>query len=135
VALELPHGLRSETADVWVPSLNQLNWRVGVTEWGRYELAVEVDGERYSKSLVATDKVERLSPERPPRTFIDQLEWPSEPPLADAGVVQDISIAYPDGVISFLSWHFEWRYAWMVVFFVLTMVVALLLRKPMGVEL
>jgi uncharacterized membrane protein (DUF106 family) len=135
VALELPHGLRSETADVWVPSLNQLNWRVGVTEWGCYVLAVEVDGERYSKSLVATDKVERLSPERPPRTFIDQLEWPSEPPLADAGVVQDISIAYPDGVISFLSWHFEWRYAWMVVFFVLTMVVALLLRKPMGVEL
>ena len=135
VALELPRGLRSETAAVWVPSLNQLNWRVSVTEWGRYELTIEVDGKRYSKSLVATDKVERLSPERPPRTFIDQLEWPSEPPLADEGAVQDISIAYSDGVISFLGWHLEWRYAWMVVFFVLTMVVALVLRKPMGVEL
>lgn len=135
VALKLPEGLRAETAAVWVPSLNQLNWRVGVADWGAYELAVEVDGEHFSKSLVATHKVERLSPERPPRTFIDQLEWPSEPPLADEGVVQDISIAYPDGAISFLGWRFEWRYAWMVVFFVLTMVVALVLRKPMGVEL
>lgn len=135
VTLDLPPGLQPETEAVWVPSLNQLNWRVGVVEWGAYELAVEVEGERFSKSLVATDKVERLSPERPPRTFIDQLEWPSEPPLADEGVVQDISIAYPDGVISFLGWRFEWRYAWMVDFFVLTMVVALVLRKPMGVEL
>ena len=34
-----------------------------------------------------------------------------------------------------LGWQFEWAFAWMVVFFILTLVVALILRKPMGVEL
>ena len=37
--------------------------------------------------------------------------------------------------ILILGWDFEWSFAWMVVFFILTMVVALVLRKPMGVEL
>ena len=31
--------------------------------------------------------------------------------------------------------EFEWSFAWMVVFFILTMVFALALKKPMGVEL
>jgi len=133
--IELPDGLRAETPAVWVPSLSQLNWRIGVEDWGDYELILAIDGARYSKRLVATDEVDRLAPERPPKTFFGQLEWPSEPPLDREGAVTKISIAYPDGTISFLGRHFEWRFAWMVIFFVLTMVVALVLRKPMGVEL
>ena len=37
--------------------------------------------------------------------------------------------------MSFLGFDMEWEYAWMVVFFVLTMVVALALKKPLGIEL
>jgi hypothetical protein len=135
VTLETPEGLRVEMPAVWVPSLHQFSWRLGVEEWGDYELQIGVGGESFSKGIKATDHIDRLAPERPPKSFIGQLEWPSEQPLARNGAVRKITVSYPDGVIDVLGWHTEWRYAWMVVFFVLTMVVALVLRKPMGVEL
>ena len=45
------------------------------------EIRDGIDGDVVTKTLRATDLIERLSPERPPTTFIDQLEWPSEKPL------------------------------------------------------
>ncbi len=135
ISLETPPGLHTEMAAVWVPSLAQISWLIGVDEPGDYELLIGIDGDVVAKTLRATDLIERLSPERPPPTFIDQLEWPSEKPLDRNGPVRSITLDYPDGTIGFLGWDFEWRWAWMVLFFVLTMVVALILRKPMGVEL
>ena len=87
------------------------------------------------KSLRVTDSVVRLSPTRPDSSFLAQLEWPSEKPLPSDSGLHEITLAYPDGDVSLAGWHFEWRYAWMVVFFVLTMVVAIALRGPLGVEL
>jgi uncharacterized membrane protein (DUF106 family) len=135
VSLELPPGLRAETDAVWVPALGELNWQLGVDAPGDYDFVVEVDETTYRKTVRATDRVDRLSPERPPRAFFDQLEWPSEKPLDRGGPVRSIAVAYPDRDVGIRGWHWSWRYAWMVVFFVLTMVVALVLRKPMGVEL
>jgi hypothetical protein len=76
-----------------------------------------------------------LSPERPPHNFFDQLEWPSETPFEKDGAVQSMTLGYPEASVEILGWDFEWAFAWMVVFFVLSTVVALILRKPMGVEL
>jgi hypothetical protein len=135
LALELPAGLRAELGPVWVPELAQASWLLAVEGSGAHELRVVVDGTAVTKSLRATDRLLRLSPERPPPTFIGQLEWPSEPPTDRQGPLRSISLGYADGRIGVLGWDFEWRYAWMVAFFVLTMVVALALRKPMGVEL
>jgi hypothetical protein len=135
ISLETPAGLRAETAAVWVPSLAQISWRIGVDKPGDYEFLIGIDNTEVTKRVRATDRIERLSPERPPRTFIGQLEWPSEKPLDRDGPVHSITLAYPDATVSILGWDIEWQWAWMVVFFVLTMVVALVLRKPMGVEL
>ncbi len=135
VELDLPTGIHAVMEPVWIPSLAQLSWRLGVDDWGDYELKIGVNGTYTTKQLRATNKLVRLSPERPPRSFVGQLEWPSEQPLEADGPVRSIVATYGDGSISFLGWDFEWSFAWMVVFFVLTMVVALILRKPMGVEL
>ncbi len=135
IGLDLPDGLRVVTGPVWVPSLAQISWELGVDAEGDYDLEIAVDGEKAAKSLRATSRLVRLSPERPSRTFMDQLEWPSEQPLEDGSAIRSIVLGYPEGAIAFLGWEFEWAFAWMVVFFVLTMVIAFLLRKPMGVEL
>ncbi len=135
ISLETPTGLHTEMAAVWVPSLAQISWLIGVDDPGDYELLIGIDGDVVTKTLRATDLIERLSPERPPPTFIDQLEWPSEKPTDRNGPVRSLTLAYPDATVSILGWDIEWRWAWMVLFFVLTMVVALILRKPMGVEL
>lgn len=135
VALELPAGLRLDGDAVWAPDLGEMLWQVAVEEAGDYHLAFRVGDETIRKTLRATDAVVRLSPTRPEQSFMDQLEWPSEDPLPRSSGLSEISVGYPDGSVAFASWDFEWRYAWMVVFFVLTMVVAVALRKPLGVEL
>ena len=134
-SLEAPPGLHAAMDPVWVPSLAQMSWRLGVDDWGDYDLGVDINGTRYDKTVRATDRLVRLSPERPPPTFLDQLEWPSERPFPPDGDVRSMTLGYPEGSVSVLGWSFNWAFAWMVVFFVLTMVVALVLRKPMGVEL
>ncbi len=135
IALDVPEGLRVVTGPVWVPSMAQISWELGVDAEGDFDLPVTVDGDTAVKSLRATDRLVRLSPERPPRTIVGQLEWPSEQPLENGSAIRSITLGYAEGTIGFLGWDFEWSFAWMVVFFVLTMVIALALRKPMGVEL
>jgi hypothetical protein len=135
VSLEVPDGLRIDSGPVWAADLGELIWQVGAEAPGDYDLELQLDGGTIRKSLRVTDSVVRLSPTRPDRSFLGQLEWPSEQPLpADSGI-REITLAYPDADISLAGWHFEWQYAWMVVFFVLTMVVAVALRGPLGVEL
>jgi uncharacterized membrane protein (DUF106 family) len=133
--IDVPDGLHLETPAVWVPSLGELNWRLAADTQGHHELVFTLDGARETKSVSVTDRVVRLSPERPPSVFLDQLEWPSEPPLPSDGPIQRITIDYPQGGMTLLGWSWEWSFAWMVVFFVLTMIFAFALKKKMGVEL
>jgi hypothetical protein len=135
IRLELPPGVRSETPPVWAPEISEMSWRIAADEWGRHQIRLIVDGTEITKSLQVTDRVERLSPIRPDRSFMGQLEWPSEPPLPADGPVRSISIAYPEGAVALGSWSWQWSFAWMVVFFVATMVVAVALKGKLGVEL
>jgi uncharacterized membrane protein (DUF106 family) len=133
--VDVPDGLHLETEAVWIPSLGELNWQLATDEPGDYELGFTLGGETTVKTVHVTDRLVRLSPERPPKSFVDQLEWPSEAPLPTDGAIRRITIDYPEGGMSLLGWSWDWSFAWMVVFFVLTMVFAIVLRKPMGVEL
>jgi len=133
--VSIPEGLHLETPAVWVPSLAELDWELAADAPGRYEIGFNVDGVTTSKSVNVTDRVVRLSPERPPRSFVDQLEWPSEPPIPDGGPIRRITLDYPEGAMSLLGYSWHWTFAWMVVFFVLTMVIAFALKSRMGVEL
>jgi len=135
LVIEVPDGLHLDTRAVWIPSLGEINWRIAADEPGEYELGFTIAGATETKTVSVNDRVVRLSPERPPRSFVDQLEWPSEPPLAADGAIQRITIDYREGAIGVFGWNWEWTWAWMVVFFVLTMVFGLALKKPMGVEL
>lgn len=133
--LETPPGLHAAMDPVWVPSLAQMSWRLAVDDWGDYEVLLDIEGTRYDKAIRATERILRLSPERPPPTFLDQLEWPSERPFEASGAVRSMTLGYAEGSVEILGWSFDWAFAWMVAFFILTLVVALVLRKPMGVEL
>lgn len=130
VALEVPDGLRVETPSVWVPSERQLTWRIAAEAWGDYEIAVEVEGERYTKAVQVADDIRRRSPVRPGPGFFDQLLYPAEAPLPAGAPVREISISYPpaDGGIGV-----DWELSWMLVLFVVSVIFAFILRKPLGV--
>jgi uncharacterized membrane protein (DUF106 family) len=135
VALHLPEAIEVVNGPIWAPALNELSWQLGVTAEGDHDLALTVAGQEVHKTLRSAESIARLSPERPPRSLLAQLEWPSEKPLPDESPVRSITIAYPEGSVSIMGAEFQWSFAWMVLFFILTMVVALVLRKPMGIEL
>ena len=135
VTVDVPPGLSLATPAMWVPALGELNWELAADAPGDYELAFTIGGATATKAIRVTDRVVRLSPERPPRAFVDQLEWPSEPPLPPEGPIRRITVDYPEGSVGLLGWSWQWAFAWMVVFFVLTMVFAFALKGRMGVEL
>lgn len=135
VRLEAPPGVRLDTPAVWVPSLNEVSWRVTAEAPGDYELRFAAGDQQVSKSLSVTNSVVRLSPTRPDRSFLGQLEWPSEPPIPRSSPIRSIHVVYPEGSVNVFGWILESQYAWMVVFFVLTMVIAVALKGRMGVEL
>lgn len=135
VELIAPDGVVVETPGVWAADLGQITWRIRVTQPGVHDLTIRDGDQSFTKTLTSTDRIVRLSPTRPDSSFLGQLEWPSEAPLPPASPVREISVDYPDAHFDALVWSSDWRYAWMVVFFVLTMVVALALKKPLGVEL
>jgi len=135
VELEVPPGVVSDTPGVWAADRAELTWRLRVVEPGRHELRLHSGDQTWSKTVTASDRVVRLSPVRPDGSFLAQLEWPSERPLPAAGPVLELDLDYPDARFEMWPFSSEWRYAWMVAFFVLTMIVAVALRRPLGVEL
>lgn len=127
--LQLPGSVVQETPAVWIPSQNQLAWRLRVDDWGDYELGITVDGETVTKSLVASESIVRRSPVRTDTGFWNQLLYPAEKPLPSDSVVASISIDYRDGTIPFL-W-IDWN--WLILYVVLMIVIGFALAKPMDV--
>ena len=133
--LIVPNSVIIETPGVWAKDLGQMAWRIRADEPGAFTLQVMHDGAAHEKSLEVTDRTIRLSPERPGGSFLGQLEWPSETPLSDASGLRSITLSYPEATLAFLGLEMESQWAWMILFFILTMIIALALKKPMGVEL
>lgn len=132
VELAAPDGVRIETPGVWAPDLREMTWRIAGERPGDYELAVELAGERYAKSLRVADEpgIRLLSPIRPDRTFLDQILYPAEPPLPE-GPVASISVAYPSGELFGVATPWMWAVVWLL----LAIVFAFALRNRFGVSI
>jgi hypothetical protein len=130
LALVAPAGLAVETPGVWIPSLNEMTWRVAAEEWGDYELAVTAGEASYTKSLRVSGDVSRRSLARVAPGFVGELLNPAEPPLPKESPLASIRVSYPESGPMFLDLS-----VWIWVFFGLTIVVALALRKPLGVTI
>ena len=129
--LQAPSGLRVETPAVWIPSLNEIAWRVAADRAGEYELEIELDGEVYTKSVCVSDEITRRSPIRLEEGFINQILYPAEDPLPGNGPIDSISLTYPDGEVAV----FGWRLHWLIVFIVLSIAFAFGLKNLFGVTL
>ena len=92
ISLELPEGLQVTTGPLWIPSLAQVSWQLGIEAEGDYDLEIAVDGETAVKSLRATNRLIRLSPERPPGPL--SASWsgrPNSPSKKPARSVRSLS--------------------------------------------
>lgn len=135
LALELPDGLVRETPGVWASDHRQMVWRLRAEKPGEHTLTIRNGDRAVDKRITVSGGITRISPERPDRGFMGQLEWPSEPPVPRESGFGTISVTYPEAVLSFLGVTMHSQWAWMILFFIFTMVIALALKKPLGVEL
>ncbi len=131
VTLEVPRGLRVEAPPVWIPSVNEAAWRIGVDQAGEFEVTVRVTGTPFTKSVHVSDGIAARSTSRSGRGVLDQLLHPVEPPLPDGSILRSISVAYPERGIRIIGRDIHWT----IVFLALTMIFAFALKGRFGVVL
>ena len=127
--LDAPKQIHLLTSAVWFPETQEVIWRVTPDAPGEYVLNATINGGTFAKTFDATDRVVRRSPVRLSAGVLNQLMYPAEPPLPGSAGVTSISVSYPSRSIRVLRWDLPW----LVVYFGLSMLFALMLRKPLGV--
>ena len=128
--LEAPPGLDVETQPLWIPSLNEVAWRIRAKDTGEHQLQLRVGDAAFSKRVDVSNSIVRRSSVRASGSLVDQLLYPAEAPIRD-GPVRSISVGYPEAEVSLLGWKTHW----VIVYFILTMVAAFALRRPFGVTI
>ncbi len=127
--LDLPAGIVQETPAVWIPTENQLAWRLSFADSGEHQIGIAVDGANVTKSVVVSDGVTRRSPARVDTTFWKQLLYPAEEPLPNDSGVAEVRLDYPTRSVPFL--FIDWN--WLILYLVLMLIIGFALAKPMKV--
>lgn len=130
MSLQAPAGIRVDTAAVAFPGSGEVVWRIVPTAPGDYLVTIHAGGRELTKTLHASGDAARRSPYRVSR-LIDQLLYPSEPPLPADAIATEITVRYPEPGLDVLGW----RVHWLIVFIVVSMATAFALARPLGVTL
>ena len=130
IAITAPPHIRVETGAVALMGSNEVVWRIVPTERGAFTLAVN-DGDRViGKTVVVDNAPARKSPRRSQAGLLNQLLYPSEPPLP-AGPITGVTVRYPGPGLEIFGWHVHWLIAYLA----MSMVCALILAPRFGVTL
>ena len=131
VSLDAPDDVRLDTPAVWLPAVREVVWRLEPKRPGRHDLTLRVGQQQYVKTFQVGGSVVRRSPVRLEQGWLNQLFYPSEPPLPADGPVAAISLSYVEHDLPVFGWDLNW----MVVYFVLSLAFAFVLKKPLGVTI
>ena len=88
-------------------------------------------GESFTKQVVVSPDVERLSPVRLRDHLLDRWLTSGEAALPASSAVESIDVNYPPRDI-----HFAWiDWNWIVLFFVLSMIAGFIFKELLGIEI
>ncbi|HZQ70314.1 MAG TPA: hypothetical protein VFA68_17440 [Terriglobales bacterium] len=130
VALKLPPELVASAPPVHVPAENEVVWRVTADKIGAFDVNVAASGQIYTKRVVVSPGISRLSLERLRAPLWQRYFSSAEPELQD-GPVSSIAVTYPTRSLRF-AWM-DWN--WIVLFFVLSMIAGFLFKEILGIEI
>lgn len=129
--LDAPASIRIETPAVRLTGSNEVLWRIVPTTTGAFTLTIRHGERAATKTVLVSSGPARRSPFRVSPGLMDQLLYPSEPPLPADSPVSLISVAYPEPGVSIAGW----RVHWLIPFVVLSMGAAFVLARRWGVTL
>jgi len=123
VVLSLPEGVERDTPALRLDEAGQLLWRLRVDSPGRHDLAITVDGQRFTRRLLVGAGVGALWPQAYNAADWRVLGSAAEPPLPAGSVVTGTRIDYPRARGEFLGLSSA---SWLLLLF--TLVLGLVLR-------
>ena len=128
--LVAPAAIRVEISAADFSATHETLWRIVPVAQGDYQLTIRVAGNTVEKSVHVGSGLTRRSLKRVAPGIVDQLRYPSEPPLAD-WTISAIGVSYPDSTIDVFGWHVHW----LIVYIVVSALFARALAWPFGVTL
>lgn len=131
VVVTMPEGLRLDSPRVWMPTRNQIAWRIAAESRGDFEVGIDVAGQHFTKEVVVSDAVVRRSPYRLQPGLVNLLLYPAEPSLPGDGALISVDVIYPARVVGLFGFETDW----LIVFFILTIVMAFALKGRFGVTI
>ena len=130
VSLQLPPEIQTTAPAVHVPAKNEVIWRASATRNGSYAINVMDPGQTFSKSVVVSDGIPRVSPIRL-KKFWERVFISDESVLPASSHVESIEVLYPARDIYFLG--MEWNWIWL--FFVLSLIAGFAFKSILGIEI
>jgi len=130
LSLQLPSELSTTAPPVHVPADNQVVWRVVAQKDGVYDIRIGISGQTFSKKVVVSPSLSRLSPIRLRDHFWQRFFFSAESSFAKDGPVESITVNYHDRSLRF-AW-LEWSWIWL--FFVLSLVAGFFFKTVFGIE-
>ncbi|GAB4566433.1 MAG: hypothetical protein Tsb0020_18130 [Haliangiales bacterium] len=127
----LPDGVRVTAPPLRLPDERAVILRLVIDRPGTYTVPIQVGDETVDKQLDADPSALAVNPDRV--SGWDLLaSYGHEPPLSGDRGALAVSVVHPESSLSFVGFSGYW---WFVYWLIVATVVALALRRPMGVTL
>ena len=128
--LQVPDGFVVETPAFRSLNSNEVAWRVKAVQSARGVLRCSAGGATAEKDIVASSSLEKVSTRKVAEGFWDQVLWPGEDSLAKDTPISEVRLDYPRRSMKFFGHETNW----LVALCVASIALALIVKKPFGVE-
>ncbi len=130
VALEVPAEFLVETPAFRSLDSHEAAWRVQAVRAGTGMMKCRVGNFTVKKEITAGDALARVSPQRVGTAVWDRILWPAEHALAKDIPVSEVRVDYPRRSMRFFGFEINW----LIALTVASILFALVVKKPFGVE-
>ncbi len=129
-SLQVPAEFVVETPAFRSLDSNEIAWRVKAVRAGRGIMKCSAGNPMVEKEITAGDSLARVSPKRVGDGFWDRVLWPGEKALADQSGISEVRVDYPRRSLRFFGFEINW----LIALTVASILFALVVKRPFGVE-
>jgi uncharacterized membrane protein (DUF106 family) len=132
IELNPSEGITIETPALRIDEELEVNWRFSTNRPGIHEIGITIGEFTETKIINArSGQLQKISPIKPHKNFLDQLFYPVESPISKAIPLESITISQPEYRFNL----FGLRMHWIIVYFALSIIFGFGLKGLFGVEI
>jgi len=130
-SMEAEAGVTIETPPLRIMQAQEVDWRIRAITSGAHTLWVNLDRHKVEKTVMVSDQLVHVAPQRIQGAFWKTFLHPGERPIPEDSPVQQIEVHYPARAMTIFGWDMHW----IVVFFILSIFCGFALKGLLRVEL